>query len=534
MADNELEQRAEKRIGEVLSGKYRLDSVLGVGGMAVVFGATHRNQKRVAIKVLHPELSLNTQLRTRFLREGYAANTVDHPGAVAVLDDDTAEDGSAFLVIERLEGEEVDRLWEKHGRRLPPEIVLAIAGPLLDVLAAAHAKQIIHRDIKPSNLYVTTDGTLKVLDFGIARVRDVASTNPSATTTGIMLGTPAYMAPEQAIGKSDEIDGTTDLWSVGATLFSLLSGKFVHEGESVTQIVIQVATQPARSVASVVPGLDRRIVEIVDRALAFHKADRWPSAVAMRDAVRATYPAMYGAKLNKEPLERFLTLAPTNLGTEPTALALPAMSPPPSPLGVRPSAAPKPAQLVIIPERNTTTPMSAAATPAGSPRIAPTQDMTAFPAASGPVGGWPTHPSASTAQAVSSEYLPPGLERKRSNVVMLALLAGVGITLGAGVVVWLAGSRSHATLGAAAETAAAAAAAGLPPSAAPSVIVAPPPIPVSALPTSPAPPLSAHPPRVPTVPATARPAAAPVTRVDCTTPYTVDNKGIRHPKPECE
>jgi serine/threonine protein kinase len=534
MADNELEQRAAKRIGEVLCGKYRIDSVLGVGGMAVVFGATHRNQKRVAIKVLHSELSINTQLRTRFLREGYAANTVDHPGAVAVLDDDTGEDGSAFLVIERLEGEEVDRLWEKHGRRLPPEIVLAIAGQLLDVLAAAHAKSIIHRDIKPSNLYVTTDGTLKVLDFGIARVRDAASTGPSATSTGMMLGTPAYMAPEQAIGKSDEIDGTTDVWSVGATLFSLLSGKFVHEGESVTQIVIQVATQPARSVASVAPGLDRRIVEIVDRALAFHRADRWPSALAMRDAVRAAYQAMYGARLNKEPLERFLTVVPTSLGTEPTALALPAVTPAPNAeaLGFRPSASPRPAQLVIVPERNTTTPLGAA-----SPRIAPTQDMTAFPPPA-PVGGWPTHPSASTAQAVSSEYLPPGIEKKRSNVVLLALLAGVGITLGAGVVVWLAGSRSHASIGAAAETAAAAAAAGLPPSAAPSVIVAPPPPPpiaVSAVPTSPAPPPSAHPPRVPTVPppvpATARPAAA---KVDCTTPYTVDNKGIRHPKPECE
>src|SRR5580658_11320196 len=102
MPNTELEQRAKGRIGTVLCGKYRIDSVLGVGGMAVVFAATHRNQKRVAIKMLHPELSLNEQLKTRFLREGYAANTVDHAGAV--LDDDTAEDGAAYLVMERLEG----------------------------------------------------------------------------------------------------------------------------------------------------------------------------------------------------------------------------------------------------------------------------------------------------------------------------------------------------------------------------------------------------------------------------------------------
>ena len=114
MSDNDLESRAQGRLGTVLGGKYRLDSVLGVGGMAVVFAATHRNQKRVAIKMLHSELSVNEQLRTRFLREGYAANTVDHVGAVAVLDDDTAEDGAAFLVMERLEGEEVDQIGRAH------------------------------------------------------------------------------------------------------------------------------------------------------------------------------------------------------------------------------------------------------------------------------------------------------------------------------------------------------------------------------------------------------------------------------------
>src|ERR1700728_4658218 len=175
MSGSDLYARAQGRLGTVLGGKYRLDSVLGVGGMAVVFAATHRNQKRVAIKVLHPELSVHEELRTRFLREGYAANTVDHPGAVAVLDDDTAEDGTAFLVMERLEGDEGDRLWEARGRRIDAESVLAMASQLLDVLSAAHAKSIVHRDMKPATLYVTREGPLKVLDFGIARVRDAAS-----------------------------------------------------------------------------------------------------------------------------------------------------------------------------------------------------------------------------------------------------------------------------------------------------------------------------------------------------------------------
>src|SRR5580658_1031000 len=346
MSDNDVEKRAQGRLGTVLGEKYRLDALLGVGGMAVVFAATHRNQKRVAIKMLHSELSVNEQVRTRFLREGYAANTVDHAGAVAVLDDDTAEDGAAYLVMERLEGDDVDRLWEKSGRRLSPDIVLALASQLLDVLAAAHAKSIIHRDIKPSNLFITRDGTVKVLDFGIARVRDEASGGARATSTGVMLGTPSYMAPEQALGKSKQIDGTTDVWSVGATLFTLLSGQFVHEGESATEVVVLVATQPARSLATVAPHIDPRIALLVDRALAYHRTDRWPSAAAMRDAVRETYLAVFGDKPTKEPLQSLFAASPMEMASTAYALTVPPLSVAPLPTGTPlPTAAPTPVAL---------------------------------------------------------------------------------------------------------------------------------------------------------------------------------------------
>src|ERR1700677_5142164 len=107
------------RVGTVLREKYHLDSILGSGGMAVVYAATHRNTKRFAVKMLHPELSIREDIRTRFLREGYVANSVKHPGAVAVIDDDVAEDGSAFLVMELLEGSLVNDMWVEHGRRLP-------------------------------------------------------------------------------------------------------------------------------------------------------------------------------------------------------------------------------------------------------------------------------------------------------------------------------------------------------------------------------------------------------------------------------
>jgi serine/threonine-protein kinase len=294
--------RAKQRIGQVLRDKYRIDRVIGVGGMAAVYAATHRNQKQFAVKVLHTELSYRDDIRTRFLREGYAANSVKHSGAVAVLDDDVAEDGAAFLVMELLEGASVEALAEQAGGRLGEGYAIGIAYQLLDTLASAHAQGIVHRDIKPANLFVTREGQLKVLDFGIARVRDVASGGANVTGTGMLLGTPAYMAPEQALGKSSEIDAQTDLWAVGATLFTLLSGRLVHDGETPSHLMILAATTPARSLAVVAPHVSPAVVGLVDGALAFAKASRWPSAAAMRDAARDACIGAFGRMPSRESL----------------------------------------------------------------------------------------------------------------------------------------------------------------------------------------------------------------------------------------
>ena len=205
MSDDELLQRAQGRVGTTLKSKYHIDRVLGAGGMAVVYAATHRNKKRVAIKMLHPELSIHGDSKQRFLREGYVANSVDHPGAVSVLDDDVADDGAAFIVMELLSGEGVETVWEKRGGKLPADAVLALADQLLAVLEAAHEKEIVHRDLKPANLFLLRDGTLKVLDFGIARLREAVASGPSsATQTGALLGTPAFLPPEQAGGRMSE------------------------------------------------------------------------------------------------------------------------------------------------------------------------------------------------------------------------------------------------------------------------------------------------------------------------------------------
>jgi serine/threonine protein kinase len=295
--------RARHRLGTVLKGKYRLDRLLGVGGMAVVYQATHRNEAELAIKMLHPEIGARAEVKARFLREGKAANSVKHPGAVLVVDDDVAEDGAAFLVMERLHGASLEGLWERAGGRLSPAAALAVADQVLDVLAAAHARGIVHRDLKPANLFVTRDGTLKVLDFGIARVRDAAADGAGhGTGAGMLLGTPEFMAPEQAFGQSGAIDGQTDLWAIGATLFTILTGQHVHAGENAAQLVVRAATERARRVESLVADVPAPVANVVNRALAFDKADRWADATAMREAVLQASREAFGLEPRRADL----------------------------------------------------------------------------------------------------------------------------------------------------------------------------------------------------------------------------------------
>jgi serine/threonine-protein kinase len=294
----DIEEIARARIGRILRGKYCLERVLGIGGMSVVYAATHRNQARFAIKILHDDLALRADVRTRFLREGYAANSVNHPAIARVVDDDTTEDGGAFLVMELLEGCGVEPLWERYDRHMPVPAALAIAEQVLDGLAAAHACSIVHRDVKPANLFVTRDGSVKILDFGIARVRDAAASGMNgATGDGVLLGTPAFMAPEQAMGRTSDVDARTDVWSVGATLFALVSGRAVHQAESQSELLLRAATEQGISLRAVMPKAPAALAHVVDRALAFERDARWPSAKAMRDAVRFAYREAFGRRV---------------------------------------------------------------------------------------------------------------------------------------------------------------------------------------------------------------------------------------------
>jgi tRNA A-37 threonylcarbamoyl transferase component Bud32 len=298
--DDILARRARARVGQVVREKWRLERLLGVGGMAAVYEASHRNGKRVAVKWLHNELTIDSSVRARFLREGYIANKVGHAGAVSVLDDETADDGALVLVMELLEGETIDARRARL-QRLPPDDVLVIAHQVLDVLAAAHANGIVHRDLKPENLFVTRGGTVKVLDFGIARLREL-HTATSATISRASLGTPGFMPPEQARGRSEEVDGRTDLWALGATMFQLLTGRHVHEAATVNEQLLAAMTAPAPAIQSVGPDMPDPVARVVDRALAFDKAERWEDAREMQLAVREAYRQIVGTTIAQAPM----------------------------------------------------------------------------------------------------------------------------------------------------------------------------------------------------------------------------------------
>lgn len=292
--------RAEERVGKTLHEKWRLDVLLGVGGTAAVYAATHRNGSRAAVKILHPEVSTNAFVRDRFLWEGYVANSVGHEAAVRVIDDDVADDGSLFLVTELLDGETLEERRVRFGGRLPQSEVLLVANELLEMLSAAHAKGIVHRDLKPENVFLTRTGKVKVLDFGIARLGD-ASSGDSSVKSGTTIGTPAYMAPEHAQGLFDELDERSDLWSCGAMMFRLLSGRGVHEEGTVQEEIASAIAKPAPPLATVYPEVHAAVAEVVDRALGFTKDMRWSDARRMQTAVRAAYAEAYGSPIAASP-----------------------------------------------------------------------------------------------------------------------------------------------------------------------------------------------------------------------------------------
>jgi eukaryotic-like serine/threonine-protein kinase len=287
---------AQARVGTILNAKWSLERLLGVGGMGAVFAARHRNGTRAAVKILHAEFARETGIRERFLREGKIANTVDHPARVPVTDDDLSDAGEPFLVMDLLEGGTLNELRHRTGGKVPLEETLRIFETVLDLLSRCHEVGIVHRDIKPGNIFITDDGEVKVLDFGVARMREPGS-GLEATRVGTAIGTPSYIAPEQALGLTSQVDGRSDIFSVGACMHVALTGKRLNHARTEAESFVMAATQAAPSIANLAPDLPVEIVACIDRALAFEREKRFQDAASMRSEVLSLLAALRAGQL---------------------------------------------------------------------------------------------------------------------------------------------------------------------------------------------------------------------------------------------
>jgi serine/threonine protein kinase len=276
---------AETRVGSTIDGAWRLERLIGCGGMASVYAATHRSGRRAAFKILHRRHVDNDELRARFVDEIRVAALIDHPDRVRIHGASTTDDGVPVLVMELLEGETLAARWRRV-RRLVPRRAVKIAIALLDQVAACHARDIIHRDLKPENVFCGNDGRVRLLDFGTARRKR------SSTGRRLAIGTPEFMPPEQARGHRTLVDARSDVFAVGAILWSVLSGYSLRHGRNDDEMLHQAATEPVRSLALVAPDVPQELVAIVDRALHIDPEGRWPTALAMKEALEAVLPEL--------------------------------------------------------------------------------------------------------------------------------------------------------------------------------------------------------------------------------------------------
>ncbi|MBX3233828.1 MAG: protein kinase [Labilithrix sp.] len=290
------------RVGNVIKGKWTIDSLLGVGGMAAVYAASHRNGQRAALKILHTDFAREKTICERFLREAYVSNKVNHGATVQVLDDDMTESGEPFLIMELLEGETVRDAWKKSGRTMHAGRVLQICEKVLDCLASCHAIKVIHRDLKPANIFILKENDeIRVLDFGVAQMRDATS---ERTATGTALGTPAYMSPEQAMGLVDQLDGRADLFSVGAMMHALITGHRINNGRTEQEALVMAATKPVPSVARLAPHLPIELIKVIDKSLAWDRRNRYQDAREMQKALIDLMPGQGVAPLFGRPPPR--------------------------------------------------------------------------------------------------------------------------------------------------------------------------------------------------------------------------------------
>jgi serine/threonine-protein kinase len=320
------------QLGETI-GNYRVIATLGEGGMGSVFLAEHPViGRKAALKVIHPQHARNPEVVARFINEAAAINRVGHPHIVEVTDFGRTPGGDFYFAMEYLEGR---ALSEVIAREAPfaPERASAIAIQIADALGASHASGVIHRDVKPENVFLVRRGDdpafVKVLDFGLAKLVHPAAGRPHATRTGIIMGTPYYMSPEQCEARS-EIDHRADIYSLGIVLFEMLTGHLPFGGTAAGEILIKHLTMQAPLARGLVPGLPETFDTILHRALAKRPADRFASMELFREALRAplTHAAAFPApRAQEDPSRRVRAAQPMSRAEIVRRRTLPAVVP---------------------------------------------------------------------------------------------------------------------------------------------------------------------------------------------------------------
>ncbi|MBI3206151.1 MAG: serine/threonine protein kinase [Myxococcales bacterium] len=272
--------------GEVIAEKFRLERPIGSGGMGAVWRADHLVTRRpVALKFLHPSRHFDPSARARLLREARAAGAVEHPAVVAIHDV-VEVDGAPVLVMDWLEGESLRERLDRD-RRLAPLAAVTVARVVLSALVVAHARGIVHRDLKPENIFLLHGDPAKtrLLDFGVAKIARTDGLQGLSTETGAVLGTPHYMAPEQAFGEKD-VDGRADLWALGVVLYECLCGERPIGGENLGQILRAMTECKVTPLGRVAPGVPRELAELVD-GLLVDKSRRPASAALVLESLDA-------------------------------------------------------------------------------------------------------------------------------------------------------------------------------------------------------------------------------------------------------
>jgi eukaryotic-like serine/threonine-protein kinase len=273
--------------GDLISGKYRLVRLIGDGGMGSVFEARHEYLgTAVALKFLHPELARRPGLVARFLQEARLAASIKSPHIARVTDVDQTADGAAYLVMELLEGESLQAVLDRQ-RRLPRDVALDYTLQILSALEAAHAIGAVHRDLKPDNVFVVTTQRgpfVKLLDFGIAKLRNTREFQVGLTRPGVVMGTPEYMAPEQAFS-ADVVDARADVYSVGTMLYEMLAGERPAQGDNAQEIAGMILAHRVRDLRTLDGTIPEGLARAVHRAMAPTPPERFTSAAELRDAI---------------------------------------------------------------------------------------------------------------------------------------------------------------------------------------------------------------------------------------------------------